>query len=170
MASICFSKLALITFVRGLTIVRLDRRLAISLEIFIAAWTIVGILGMAFACNVPQPWDYLHQQCFNTVRRILDMEFDAELTMIDCLVELLGCQQYRHRHSHSRAGHHYHRSDPYKSPEESHFDECIRLPSTVRIALPNHEVLLTYVAQCYRRNYLPAGLHQPECQVPRSLL
>jgi hypothetical protein len=67
MASMCFSKLALSNFVRSLTVAVVDRRLALALEIVIGTWAIVGVFGMAFPCDVPYPWDYLHQQCFDMV-------------------------------------------------------------------------------------------------------
>ncbi|RMJ29053.1 hypothetical protein PHISP_00133 [Aspergillus sp. HF37] len=65
MASMCFSKLALSNFVRGLTVAVIDRRLALALEIVIGSWAIVGVFAMAFPCDVPYTWDYLHQQCID---------------------------------------------------------------------------------------------------------
>ncbi|KAJ5529125.1 hypothetical protein N7527_002518 [Penicillium freii] len=64
-ASICFSKLSLLVFIRNLTPASLDRRFALVLGIFIGLWTIVGIFTAIFQCNAPRIWDYLHGQCFD---------------------------------------------------------------------------------------------------------
>lgn len=64
-ASICFSKLSLLVFIRNLTPASLDRRFAFVLGILIGLWTIAGILTAMFQCNVPQTWNYLYGACFD---------------------------------------------------------------------------------------------------------
>ncbi|OQE32642.1 hypothetical protein PENFLA_c001G08127 [Penicillium flavigenum] len=64
-ASICFSKLSLLVFIRNLTPASLDRRFALVLGISIALWTIASIFTAAFQCHVPQTWNYLHGTCFD---------------------------------------------------------------------------------------------------------
>ncbi|KAJ5952228.1 uncharacterized protein N7479_010641 [Penicillium vulpinum] len=64
-ASICFSKLSLLVFIRNLTPASLDRRFALVLGIFIGLWTIASIFSAAFQCDVPQTWNYLYGSCFD---------------------------------------------------------------------------------------------------------
>ncbi|KAJ5200041.1 hypothetical protein N7491_009158 [Penicillium cf. griseofulvum] len=64
-ASICFSKLSLLVFIRNLTPASLDRRFALVLGISIGLWTIVSIFTAAFQCGVPQTWNYLSGSCFD---------------------------------------------------------------------------------------------------------
>ncbi|OQD96177.1 hypothetical protein PENSOL_c017G02101 [Penicillium solitum] len=64
-ASICFSKLSLLVFIRNLTPASLDRRFALVLGIFIGLWTIASILTAIFQCNAPQIWNYLQGTCFD---------------------------------------------------------------------------------------------------------
>ncbi|KAB8238769.1 uncharacterized protein BDW43DRAFT_296206 [Aspergillus alliaceus] len=61
----CFSKLALVQFVRSVTPAASDRHIAAWLEIFIILWGTTGVLTFAFQCNPPRTWDYLNGQCFN---------------------------------------------------------------------------------------------------------
>ncbi|KAF9890417.1 hypothetical protein FE257_006085 [Aspergillus nanangensis] len=64
-ASMCFSKLALASFVRDLTPASSDRRIAIGLEVIIGMWAVSGVIATAFQCKPPQTWNYLHGECFN---------------------------------------------------------------------------------------------------------
>ncbi|CAG8277287.1 unnamed protein product [Penicillium nalgiovense] len=64
-ASICFSKLSLLVFIRNLTPASSDRRFALVLGISIALWTIASIFTAAFQCHVPQTWNYLRGTCFD---------------------------------------------------------------------------------------------------------
>lgn len=66
-ASMCFSKLALIRFVRDLTPASFDRRFAVSLQGLTSVWALVGIVTAAFQCKPPRTWDYLEGQCFRLV-------------------------------------------------------------------------------------------------------
>ncbi|CAI7569436.1 unnamed protein product [Penicillium glandicola] len=64
-ASICFSKLSLLVFIRNLTPASLDRRFALVLGILIGLWAITSIFTAAFQCHLPQTWNYLHGTCFD---------------------------------------------------------------------------------------------------------
>ncbi|QQK44209.1 initiation factor 2B related protein [Penicillium digitatum] len=64
-ASICFSKLSVLIFIRNLTPAPLDRRFALVLGIFIGLWTITSIFTAAFQCQVPQTWNYVKGTCFD---------------------------------------------------------------------------------------------------------
>ncbi|KAF7592272.1 hypothetical protein BBP40_000403 [Aspergillus hancockii] len=61
----CFSKLALISFIENLTPASSDHRIAIGLKAFILLWTIIGVITSIFPCKPPRTWDYLHGECFN---------------------------------------------------------------------------------------------------------
>lgn len=130
MASICLSKLALITFVRGLTVATLDRRIARGLEIFISTWAIVGAFGMAFACQLPYPWDYLDRKCFNRVN-IPPIVRSFSLTATECMVELSWGDQYCFgcRYFCSVNYSRYPDSDQY--PKEGYPGECFRIQTAV---------------------------------------
>ncbi|KAA8651162.1 uncharacterized protein ATNIH1004_000040 [Aspergillus tanneri] len=62
--SMCFSKLALIRFVRDLTPASPDRNFAVGLQIGTVLWAVIGIVTAAFQCKPPRTWDYMHGQCF----------------------------------------------------------------------------------------------------------
>ncbi|KAJ5782954.1 hypothetical protein N7457_004728 [Penicillium paradoxum] len=64
-ASICFSKLSLLVFIRNLTPATMDRRVALVLGILIALWGVVSIFTAAFQCHLPETWNYLHGSCFD---------------------------------------------------------------------------------------------------------
>lgn len=64
-ASLCLSKLSLSTFIRSLTPVHKDHFQAAVLQGLIAVLGVVGVLGTAFQCHLPRPWDYWHGRCFN---------------------------------------------------------------------------------------------------------
>ncbi|KAE8315853.1 hypothetical protein BDV41DRAFT_574560 [Aspergillus transmontanensis] len=63
--SMCFSKLALVHFIRSVTPAASDRRVASGLEALIAIWAVTGVITSAFQCKPPQPWNYLSGQCFH---------------------------------------------------------------------------------------------------------
>ncbi|KAL4938963.1 hypothetical protein BDV06DRAFT_214690 [Aspergillus oleicola] len=64
-ASLCLSKLSLSTFIRNLTPVHRDHYLAAVLQAVIAILGVTGVIGTAFQCRLPRPWDYWRQECFN---------------------------------------------------------------------------------------------------------
>lgn len=63
----CFSKLALISFIDNLTPASTDHRIAVGLKMFTLVWGVIGIITSAFQCKPPRTWDYLHGKCFNIV-------------------------------------------------------------------------------------------------------
>ncbi|KAE8346772.1 hypothetical protein BDV24DRAFT_123444 [Aspergillus arachidicola] len=63
--SMCFSKLALVHFIRSVTPAASDRRVASGLEALITLWAVTGVITSAFQCKPPQSWNYLSGQCFN---------------------------------------------------------------------------------------------------------
>ncbi|KAE8163871.1 hypothetical protein BDV40DRAFT_287404 [Aspergillus tamarii] len=63
--SMCFSKLALISFIDNLTPASTDHRIAVGLKMFTLVWGVIGIITSAFQCKPPRTWDYLHGKCFN---------------------------------------------------------------------------------------------------------
>ncbi|KAE8373573.1 hypothetical protein BDV26DRAFT_296803 [Aspergillus bertholletiae] len=63
--SMCFSKLALISFIDNLTPASTDHRIAVGLKIFTLIWAGIGIITSAFQCKPPRTWDYLYGKCFN---------------------------------------------------------------------------------------------------------
>ncbi|VUC35668.1 unnamed protein product [Clonostachys rosea] len=69
-----------------------ERRKAIwATEALIAAWAASSILASLFQCSLPQPWDFIHGQCFN--RSIFWIYVDAlnivtDLAITGILVEM----------------------------------------------------------------------------------
>ncbi|KAE8417379.1 hypothetical protein BDV36DRAFT_256811 [Aspergillus pseudocaelatus] len=61
----CFSKLALVSFIDNLTPASTDHRIAVGLKMFTLVWGVVGTITSAFQCKPPRTWDYLHGKCFN---------------------------------------------------------------------------------------------------------
>ncbi|KAL4794300.1 hypothetical protein BDV19DRAFT_390361 [Aspergillus venezuelensis] len=64
-ASLCLSKLSLSTFIRNLTPVHRDHFLATILQIAITIVGVIGVIGTAFQCHLPRPWDYWREECFD---------------------------------------------------------------------------------------------------------
>ncbi|KAL4749889.1 hypothetical protein BDW72DRAFT_177332 [Aspergillus terricola var. indicus] len=64
-ASICLSKLSLSTFIYNLTPVHRDHLLAAVLQAVIVILGVTGVIGTAFQCRLPRPWDYWWQKCFD---------------------------------------------------------------------------------------------------------
>lgn len=65
--SLACSKLSLVVFIRNLTPIAKDKRLALIVEAVIGVWTVVAIFGTAFQCSLPRAWDIWHGKCFNIV-------------------------------------------------------------------------------------------------------
>ena len=66
-ASACFAKLSLVIFLRNLTPIVFDHRAGLYVGGGIILWALTAILGTAFQCHLPKPWDYLENSCFNRV-------------------------------------------------------------------------------------------------------
>ncbi|KAJ5587743.1 uncharacterized protein N7459_003508 [Penicillium hispanicum] len=63
--SLCFSKFALVEFIRGLTPSSGDQLLARIVEGLTGAWTLVAVFGTAFQCSPPRTWDFWSGKCFD---------------------------------------------------------------------------------------------------------
>ncbi|OGM40036.1 hypothetical protein ABOM_011476 [Aspergillus bombycis] len=63
-ASMLFSKLSVIYFIRNVTpAFHPDRLITASLQALTILWAGIGILTAAFQCKLPRTWDYVHGQC-----------------------------------------------------------------------------------------------------------
>ncbi|KAJ5714106.1 uncharacterized protein N7483_011287 [Penicillium malachiteum] len=69
-ASLCFSMLSLVIFIRSLTPSSKDHLFALLIEIVTGIWAVVSIFGYAFQCSVPNTWDFWNGKCFNIVSHL----------------------------------------------------------------------------------------------------
>jgi hypothetical protein len=67
------SKISFIMFVRSITAVPLDHKVAMGLMVFTWGWAISFLITGALQCRPPEPWNYLGKNCFNQVRSYLEM-------------------------------------------------------------------------------------------------
>ena len=65
--SLCFSKLSLAEFIRGLTPSTGDQLFARVVEGVTVVWALVAIFGTAFECSVPRTWNAWNGKCFDMV-------------------------------------------------------------------------------------------------------
>jgi hypothetical protein len=71
MSSICFAKLSLLVlFYTVVAAQRTYRRLVLGFGIFIGTWSIASIVGIAFQCQLPRPWETMTLRCFNKVSKV----------------------------------------------------------------------------------------------------
>jgi hypothetical protein len=61
------SKISFIMFVRSITAVPLDHKVALGLMVFTWGWAISFLITGALQCKPPEPWNYLGKNCFNQV-------------------------------------------------------------------------------------------------------
>ena len=66
-ASIYFAKLSVISYLRGLSLSKIDRRSSLVTGWVVTLWAAIAILTAAFQCHLPRSWDYIHNACFNRV-------------------------------------------------------------------------------------------------------
>lgn len=66
-ASLCFSKVAVIVFVKTIIKTISDKRILWVLMGAIAVWGVSAEFAAAFQCRLPHPWDYVHGRCFQKV-------------------------------------------------------------------------------------------------------
>ncbi|OKL56626.1 hypothetical protein UA08_08216 [Talaromyces atroroseus] len=64
-ASLASSKSSFIMFVKSITAVPIDHKIAWGLLISMATWAFVSIITVAFGCQPPRTWDYLDGKCYN---------------------------------------------------------------------------------------------------------
>ena len=65
--SVCFAKLSLVAFLRNLTPLALNRTSGLIIGLVVILWAVTGTVTAAFQCDLPSPWDYVNQSCFNRV-------------------------------------------------------------------------------------------------------
>lgn len=68
-ASLCFSKVSVLVFVKAIIKSASDKRTLWIVIGAISAWAISSEFATAFQCHVPRPWDYISGKCFKRVRR-----------------------------------------------------------------------------------------------------
>lgn len=76
-ASMCFSKLAIIFFIRYLSPASFDRQFSLGLAIFIVLWTVSGVLVSSFECRVPLTWNYINGKCFHLVCEVILSDYNV---------------------------------------------------------------------------------------------
>lgn len=65
--SLASSKISYVMFVRSITAVSLDRKLAMVLIILLSVWGFVSVITVAFQCQPLPTWDYLAGKCYDRV-------------------------------------------------------------------------------------------------------
>ena len=65
--SLASSKISYVMFVRSITAVPLDRKLALILIIILSVWGFVSVITVAFQCQPLPTWDYLAGKCYDRV-------------------------------------------------------------------------------------------------------
>lgn len=68
LATMAISKISFLWFVKSLTMVSLDQKVAYGLMTFTGAWAVAFMISGAFQCQFPEPWNNLGNNCFNQVR------------------------------------------------------------------------------------------------------
>ncbi|KAF8246428.1 hypothetical protein K440DRAFT_368190 [Wilcoxina mikolae CBS 423.85] len=63
--SLCFAKLATLSFLGTLAQTAISRTIVKVSMVFTGVWTFVAMIGIAFQCHLPRPWAILSNQCFN---------------------------------------------------------------------------------------------------------
>ncbi len=108
-ASVCFAKLSLVSFLRNLTPLPLDRKWGLIIGSLVVLWAITAALAFAFQCHLPQPWDYVNQACFNRVSDLPSPDSNQFWNFFEAgfMGELCGLNQHIDRHllDYSSVGH-----------------------------------------------------------------
>ena len=68
----CLAKLSLLAFLRSLTHVISHRTFNIALGTSIILWTVTSLIPGAFQCALPEPWDHVHNRCFDRVSNVAE--------------------------------------------------------------------------------------------------
>ncbi|KAH7341189.1 hypothetical protein BKA66DRAFT_577182 [Pyrenochaeta sp. MPI-SDFR-AT-0127] len=63
--SMCLSKLVIVAFIRTLTPKAVHLRINMVLGGITVLWTVASVFSIAFACQMPHPWNKLSGTCFN---------------------------------------------------------------------------------------------------------
>ncbi|KAJ6445238.1 3-hydroxybenzoate 6-hydroxylase 1 [Purpureocillium lavendulum] len=69
--SLTCSKLSLAVFIRNLTPIAKDKRVALLVEALIGIWAVIALFGSAFQCALPRTWDVWNGKCFSVIQAIL---------------------------------------------------------------------------------------------------
>ncbi|KAM0799249.1 hypothetical protein BDR22DRAFT_890461 [Usnea florida] len=64
-ASVYFAKLSLISYLRGLSLSKIDRRSSLVTGWVVTLWATIAIFTTAFQCHLPRSWDFINNACFN---------------------------------------------------------------------------------------------------------
>ncbi|MCJ1384419.1 hypothetical protein MMC17_007535 [Xylographa soralifera] len=59
------TRLSILTLISSLTPVDAQKQMAIVLGIFVTVWTIVTEFTFAFQCHIPNPWQFISNECSN---------------------------------------------------------------------------------------------------------
>ena len=65
--SLCLGKLALLVFMLNFALKKVRRQVLQGLMWVNIVWLVVGILAVAFQCDVPQTWAVVTGRCFDQV-------------------------------------------------------------------------------------------------------
>jgi hypothetical protein len=81
-ASLGFSKLAVVAFVHNLTPSELHRKINLGVTILVSLWLVCSVLVAAFECGPSRPWDRQSDRCIDRVSRfrmqlIVDADFES---------------------------------------------------------------------------------------------
>ncbi|KAH8703269.1 hypothetical protein BGW36DRAFT_369075 [Talaromyces proteolyticus] len=63
--SLACSKISYVMFVRGITAVPIDRKVALAFIVFLSVWGLVSVITVAFQCQPLPTWDYLTGKCYD---------------------------------------------------------------------------------------------------------
>lgn len=71
--SLASSKISYVMFVRSITVVPLDRKIAQVFIILLSVWGLVSVITVAFQCQPLPTWDYLAGKCYDRVSFSLNL-------------------------------------------------------------------------------------------------
>lgn len=66
-ASLASSKISYVMFVQSITVVALDRKIALIFITLLSVWGFVSVIAVAFQCQPLPTWDYLAGKCYDRV-------------------------------------------------------------------------------------------------------
>lgn len=65
--ALTFAKASVVLFLGRLVARRAHSIAVLVLVACTVAWSLASIFGVSFQCELPQPWDLVHAQCFDVV-------------------------------------------------------------------------------------------------------
>jgi hypothetical protein len=129
-ASLGFSKLAVVAFVHNLTPSELHRRINAGVTILVSLWLVCSVFVAAFECGPTRPWDRQSDRCIDRVSSF-GTHFRHRLT---CKVDLVECRfdlQHHHGSCDSHAGDWNNGAASCEASTEGSSHESVRLPIAV---------------------------------------